>query len=190
MRNTAALLIACMCLSGCFQSKTTEDVVRETMNQMMSKTSIVNPSEVTLYDPLPKHEPKPEPNLEEVARLSANIKELKVEDIVVGSGAVAVEGRFASVLYRGMLPDGYVFDTNVETNPVPKERTTFRVEIGAGQVVKGFEDGIKGMRVGGVRRITIPARLGYGASPPAGSSIPPNSALIFDVHLMFVGDTP
>lgn len=190
MRITVALLTAWMCLSGCFQSKTTEEVVQETMNQMMSKTSIVNRSDVTLYDPLPKHESKTEPNLEEVARRSANIKELKVEDIVVGSGAVAVEGKFASVLYRGMLPDGYVFDTNVETNPVPNERTTFRIEIGAGQVVKGLEDGVKGMRVGGVRRITIPARLGYGSSPPAGSAIPPNSALIFDVHLMFVGDTP
>ena len=101
---------------------------------------------------------------------------LKMTDLKVGEGAVAESGSNVSVQYSGWLTDGTPFDSSVGRAPF-----TFR--IGAGQVIPGWDEGVKGMRVGGKRKLTIPPDLGYGASG-AGGVIPPNATLVFEVELL------
>ena len=101
---------------------------------------------------------------------------LKMTDLKVGEGAVAENGSNVSVQYTGWLTDGTQFDSSVGRGPF-----TFR--IGAGQVIPGWDEGVKGMRVGGKRKLTIPPDLGYGASG-AGGVIPPNATLTFEVELL------
>lgn len=96
---------------------------------------------------------------------------------VEGTGAIAQPTHRVTVHYTGYLPDGTRFDTSVGGDPI-----TFEMN----QVVAGFAQGITGMRVGGTRRIIIPPQLGYGASPPRGTCIPPNATMIFDVELFRV----
>lgn len=99
---------------------------------------------------------------------------LTTEDLVVGTGATAVNGDTVSVFYTGSFLNGQVFDSNVGGNVL-----TFR--LGAGQVIPGFEQGIVGMKVGGKRRMTIPPSLAYGSQGQG--PIPPNTTLRFDVDL-------
>ena len=111
---------------------------------------------------------------------TGEVKELKIEDLVIGTGAEAVAGKKISVLYKGTLVDGTVFDASSLHGNAPFEFT-----LGAGQVIGGWDQGFSGMKVGGKRRLTIPSDLGYGATG-AGASIPPNAALIFEVELLGV----
>jgi FKBP-type peptidyl-prolyl cis-trans isomerase len=108
----------------------------------------------------------------------ADVKELKVEDKIIGSGAEAVAGRPIVMNYIGRLTDGTQFDASCG-------KDTFTFNLGQGQVIAGWDQGIVGMKVGGIRRLIIPASLGYGAAG-AGGVIPPNAALIFDVELVAV----
>jgi FKBP-type peptidyl-prolyl cis-trans isomerase len=101
-----------------------------------------------------------------------------MQDSVVGKGAEAVNGKAVTVHYTGTLKDGTKFDSSVDR----KEPFTFT--LGAGQVIKGWEQGILGMKVGGKRKLTIPPELAYGAN--AVGAIPANSTLIFDVELLEV----
>ncbi len=93
-----------------------------------------------------------------------------------GSGAVAKTGNSVKVHYTGWLPNGTKFDSSVGKDPI-------EFQLGAGHVIKGWDEGIAGMRVGGKRQLHIPAALGYGERG-AGRVIPPNSELIFDVELV------
>ncbi len=104
---------------------------------------------------------------------------LKVEDLKVGTGAEATSGKTVTVHYVGTLTNGSKFDSSRDRN----EGFTFR--LGAGQVIQGWDKGVAGMKVGGLRKLTIPPDLGYGARgfPPV---IPPNSTLIFEVELLEV----
>jgi FKBP-type peptidyl-prolyl cis-trans isomerase FkpA len=101
---------------------------------------------------------------------------LKYQDIKVGDGAVAEQGMLATVDYTGWLTDGTKFDSSKDRGQ------TFDFKLGAGQVIRGWDEGVKGMRVGGVRKLTIPPELGYGAQG-AGGVIPPNATLVFEVEL-------
>jgi peptidylprolyl isomerase len=105
--------------------------------------------------------------------------EVKIEDLQVGTGAEAVPGATITVNYTGTLTDGTVFDSSYQRNE------PFTLQLGAGAVIPGWEQGLQGMKVGGKRRLTIPPALGYGAQG-AGTSIPPNATLIFDVELLKV----
>jgi FKBP-type peptidyl-prolyl cis-trans isomerase len=105
---------------------------------------------------------------------------LKYWDIKKGTGAVAVSGMRVKVHYTGWLAsNGKKFDSSVDRNE------PFPFQLGGGQVIKGWDEGVKGMKVGGKRRLEIPAELGYG-SRAMGSDIPANSTLIFDVDLLDV----
>ncbi len=104
---------------------------------------------------------------------------LKVQDLVVGTGAVAEPGMTVSVHYTGWLTDGTKFDSSVDRGQ------PYQFTLGRGDVIRGWDEGVKGMRVGGKRKLTIPSDLGYGAQgrPPV---IPPNATLVFDVELLGV----
>ena len=105
---------------------------------------------------------------------------LVMEDLVVGEGTEAQDFNKVVVNYTGKLKDGSVFDSSL--NP---GREPFIFTLGVGSVIKGWDMGVKGMKVGGKRKLKIPPELGYGAKG-AGNVIPPNAALIFDVELLEV----
>ena len=105
---------------------------------------------------------------------------LQYWDIKVGAGAVAKTGDKVKVHYTGWLTTGKKFDSSVDANQ------PFDFTIGAGDVIKGWEEGVAGMKVGGKRQLRIPPELGYGATGTPGGPIPPNATLIFDVQLLAV----
>ncbi|MDR2672210.1 MAG: FKBP-type peptidyl-prolyl cis-trans isomerase [Coriobacteriales bacterium] len=102
---------------------------------------------------------------------------LIIEDVVGGDGEEAVDGSTVSVLYTGKLEDGTIFDTTANRNNEPFEFT-----LGQARVIKGWDAGVVGMKVGGKRLLTIPPDLGYGANGTG--NIPPNSTLIFEIELL------
>ena len=103
---------------------------------------------------------------------------LSITDLVLGEGKEAKSGQRVSVNYRGSLENGQEFDSSYDRGP-------FNFPLGAGQVIKGWDEGVEGMRVGGKRKLIIPPDLGYG-SRGAGRVIPPNATLVFTVELIEV----
>lgn len=106
------------------------------------------------------------------------MQDLQIEDVVVGTGVEATAGKSVTVHYTGTFEDGNQFDSSVGRGP-------FSFKLGMGQVIKGWDQGVAGMKVGGKRKLTIPSELGYG-SRGAGNVIPPNATLLFDVELLAV----
>ncbi|WP_415411051.1 FKBP-type peptidyl-prolyl cis-trans isomerase [Synechococcus sp. A10-1-5-9] len=104
---------------------------------------------------------------------------LRITNLVVGTGAEATSGQTVVVHYRGTLEDGSQFDASYDRG------TPFSFPLGAGRVIKGWDEGVQGMKVGGKRKLVIPPDLGYGARG-AGGVIPPNATLIFEVELLEV----
>ena len=102
---------------------------------------------------------------------------LQYVDLVVGSGREAHVGETAIVHYTGTLTDDTKFDSSKDRN------TPFSFRLGAGRVIKGWDEGVEGMKIGGIRKLVIPPQLGYG-SRGAGSAVPPNATLIFEVELL------
>lgn len=119
--------------------------------------------------------PKPVEN----SKMQGDVIELKIEDLLVGTGAEAIAGKTITVNYTGTLTDGTKFDSSL--NP---GRTPFEFVLGAGQVIQGWDQGFAGMKVGGKRKLTIPPSLGYGAQGTG--PIPGNATLIFEVELLGV----
>ncbi len=105
--------------------------------------------------------------------------DLQVEDIKVGDGDIAEPGKKVTVHYTGWLASGKKFDSSKDRGQ------PFTFTVGVGQVIKGWDEGVKGMRVGGVRKLTIPPEMGYG-SRGAGGVIPPNATLVFEIELLDV----
>ena len=102
---------------------------------------------------------------------------LVIEDIKIGDGQEVEKFNIVTVNYTGLLEDGTKFDSSL--NP---GRSPFRFTVGAGQVIKGWDDGLMGMKVGGKRKLTIPPELGYGSRD--NGPIPANSTLIFEIDLL------
>ena len=105
---------------------------------------------------------------------------LQYWDIVVGSGATAIPGKPVSVHYTGWLTNGDKFDSSLDRGK------PFIFTLGDGQVIKGWDEGVAGMKAGGKRQLRIPPALGYGDSGASGA-IPPKATLVFDVELIEVG---
>lgn len=103
---------------------------------------------------------------------------LQYEDLKVGSGSESKSGQNVRVHYTGWLTDGKKFDSSVDRGD------PFSFRLGAGMVIKGWDEGVAGMKVGGKRKLTIPPELGYGARGTPGGPIPPNATLIFEVELL------
>ena len=101
-------------------------------------------------------------------------------DLVVGAGDEALAGKRVKVHYTGTLTNGQKFDSSLDRG------RPFEFVLGQGQVIRGWDEGVAGMRIGGKRKLTIPPEMGYGARgfPPV---IPPNSTLVFEVELLGVG---
>ena len=104
---------------------------------------------------------------------------LLIEDLIVGSGATASPGQRVSVHYTGWLTDGNKFDSSKDRGQA------FLFSLGRGEVIRGWDEGVSGMKVGGKRKLTIPPDLGYGTRG-AGGVIPPNATLLFEVELLAV----
>ena len=104
---------------------------------------------------------------------------LTIEDTVIGEGAAAAAGRDVTVHYAGWLADGTQFDSSRE------KQDPFEFTLGKKEVMEGWEEGLRGMRVGGTRRLTIPPQLAYGKDG-AGDTIPPDETLTFEVELLSV----
>ena len=105
---------------------------------------------------------------------------LVLEETKPGEGALASNGKVVSVHYSGKLTDGTKFDSSYERGQ------PIEFLLGAGKVIKGWDLGLDGMKVGGKRKLTIPAELAYGARGTPGGPIPPNATLVFDVELVGV----
>jgi FKBP-type peptidyl-prolyl cis-trans isomerase len=109
----------------------------------------------------------------------AEVTDMKIEDMKAGTGAVAEAGKRVTVHYTGWLTNGTKFDSSKDHGQ------PFNFQLGAGQVIKGWDQGVAGMKVGGMRKLTIPPSLGYGANG-TGGVIPPNATLVFEVELLGV----
>lgn len=113
----------------------------------------------------------------DLAEMTETGSGLMYQDLVVGDGDVAEAGDTVSVHYTGWLKDGTQFDSSVDRG------TPFEFVLGAGQVIRGWDEGVAGMRVGGKRKLVIPPDLGYG-DRGAGGVIPGGATLVFDVELL------
>ncbi|RYG67826.1 hypothetical protein EON80_12825 [bacterium] len=116
------------------------------------------------------------PKKEASPALTGGVKQLKIEDLRPGTGEGAKPGNHLTMNYKGSLLDGSVFDQSYGKSP-------FEFDLGGGQVIKGWDEGIIGMKVGGKRKLTIPASMGYG-DQGSGDSIPGGATLVFEVELL------
>jgi FKBP-type peptidyl-prolyl cis-trans isomerase len=155
-----------------------EGITNGEVNNTPESTTPTTPSEESVTTPTKVMNPN--------AKLLTNFKpvsevtKLEKIDVVVGTGEVVAPGATVSVHYTGAVAaTGVIFQSSKDFGPTP-------VTFPLANVIKGWTDGIPGMKVGGTRRLIIPAAEAYGATPPPGSGIPANAALVFDVELVSI----
>lgn len=127
----------------------------------------------------PNVNPIPSPATDNATDSAKNYPGFKVEDLKIGTGSAVKSGDKIKINYIGTLVDGKKFDSSYDRGQ------PFETQIGVGQVIKGWDLGVLGMKVGGKRKLTIPPELGYGEKG-AGEVIPPNATLIFEVELVAI----
>jgi FKBP-type peptidyl-prolyl cis-trans isomerase len=139
----------------------------------------IGATQTTTAAPQPAAVTPPQPTTAAPPQPGATVTELQKEDSKVGTGDEAVTGKQVTVHYTGWLANGTKFDSSKDRG------MPFSFQLGGGQVIKGWDQGVVGMKVGGIRKLTIPPELGYGARG-AGGVIPPNATLVFEVELLGV----
>ena len=164
MGGVALLVLAA---AGCYQASTTKSAVSST-------SATTSPATTSPAATAPAAKPAGTAPAAAEVELPGG---LKYVDLKVGEGDIAEAGLTATVHYTGWLTDGTKFDSSLDRN----QPLQFR--IGAGNVIRGWDEGVKGMRIGGKRHLTIPPDMGYGAAGYA-PVIPPNATLVFDVELL------
>jgi FKBP-type peptidyl-prolyl cis-trans isomerase len=173
LRTAAAVLIGLATLGSTACQKHAEPAADATTETAPTDTSQVAPTAPAAPAPSSKEAEVNDPEL------TTTPSGLKYKDLTTGTGATAAKGKTARVHYTGWLVDGSKFDSSLDRNE------PFEFPIGGGRVIKGWDEGVAGMQVGGKRRLVIPPDLGYGASG-AGGVIPPNATLVFEVELLDV----
>lgn len=135
----------------------------------------------SLYSTMGRRGPEEtETGMADQAKNASSSAKVEITDVVVGTGAEAVNGKVLAVHYTGRLQNGTKFDSSLDRG------TPFEFRLGAHHVISGWEEGIAGMKVGGKRTLVIPPSMGYGASGTPDGTIPPNATLVFDVELVRV----
>jgi FKBP-type peptidyl-prolyl cis-trans isomerase len=168
-RRWAPLAALALCACSKFtEPPKPEPIQGETATTAADTKPAAQPSAAPTPTPTPTPaQPPPDPNAK-----------LEIKDLVVGKGAEAKAGDTVKVHYVGTLLNGDEFDASKKHGNEP-----FQFDLGKGRVIKGWDEGVAGMKVGGKRKLTIPPHLGYGARG-AGAKIPPNSTLVFEVELI------
>jgi FKBP-type peptidyl-prolyl cis-trans isomerase len=177
-----ALAVAALAAAGCNQ--TSKESSKESSSATTSSAGAMTTPPPAASEPAPASTPAPSdaaalPGAAGTGHMHKLASGLQFDDLVVGSGKMAEPGMSVSVNYRGFLLDGTPFDNSYDRG----QPLVF--QIGAGQMISGFDEGVRGMRIGGKRKLKIPADMAYGAAgrPPV---IPPNSTLVFDMELLDV----
>ncbi len=172
----------CCVVALATQLRGSEAVASNLTTDVMNTATTVQSTLVaqTASDLLPEDTTDEAPTTDMDENMTTTDTGLAYEDLEVGTGAVPTQGQTVTVHYTGTLENGEKFDSSRDRN------RPFSFTIGVGQVIKGWDEGVSTMRVGGRRKLVIPPDLGYGPRG-AGGVIPPNSTLIFDVELIRVG---
>ena len=179
----AVLVVFCGVLIASQFTGQQGSAIAANLNESAPTTATATEVAQTADDLLSEEETATEATAEETSTeetLVTTESGLQYEDIVEGTGAMPQAGQRVTVHYTGTLEDGTKFDSSRDRN------RPFSFTIGVGQVIKGWDEGVATMRVGGQRKLVIPPELGYGARG-AGGVIPPNATLLFDVELLRIG---
>lgn len=160
----ALTVVACAILTGCEQCSKAKDGAQPGATTSASETTSTDPAAAT---PAPAPAPTEAPS------------SLQVTDVKVGTGVEATDGKKVTVNYTGTLTDGTKFDSTKDHG------TPFSFVLGSGMVIAGWDQGVKGMKEGGSRKLVIPPHLAYG-NRSVGGVIPPNSTLVFEIELLKV----
>lgn len=168
-----AILAAAIAVSGCTSKKSETKVVEPPAKEAPAKEPTKETEKATTTKP---EQPKAAPKAKQ-GGYKVTASGLKIKDIKEGQGAEVKKGDTVVVNYKGWLDDGTVFDTSKKPGREP-----FDFTVGAGEVIKGWDEGLQGMKVGGVRELVIPSDMGYGSR--AVGPIPANSTLHFEIELL------